>query len=676
MRRTEYLIDRLGSAAIEAAADNCVDVERMIIDRQVETAIFQHPPAKIAFPPLEVGAGARLILACGIKEVAWPLLKTAVRFTITAAVAGRQTTLLDTKLDPRRRAADRGWQQHELDLSQFAGQSIQFIFQTLVGWRRSTEYAWSGWANPRIDHEVKTASAPRRRDQHSHIFLLTADALPASYLGCYGHAEVKTPSLDQLAEEGILFEQAWSQSCTTLGSYVSILTGLHSHEHGVSREWQSFPLARPNLAKALESQGFHTAFIASSGELAGRRNYLERVFNEIIPTFANPMQDGAVTNRQFFRWFDRRPDQPTFSWIHYFDVHPPSMPPAPFSEMYYSGDPTDVRHEYAAADVLRIRAVESILLLRASMPVLERGSPVAEVVDVLTDTAAVLRGESNQQPDLAEHILNLGEQATRGMPRVEFARWLAKQTDELASGHGSVELVQWLRELMSLLERTESDILFWLQGVVDFRYPVAIYQSTVSYFDHHIQSFVDSLKERDLYDQSLIIVTAPHGEIIESRSLPYHHFALAPETLHVPLIMKLPLHVEHRPGARIGGVMDLIDLFPTIMDVHGLKHSLELSGLSRWEQIKAGRDLPERYSFASGLHQLTQSVCRPPYLFVREKPDLNMQGFHTVLTGTSELVYDTRSGEVCEIAAEIRDELRKVLTEHTATKSVDTASAG
>jgi len=288
----------------------------------------------------------------------------------------------------------------------------------------------------------------------------------------------------------------------------------------------------------------------------------------------------------------------------------------------------------------------------------------------------VLRGESNQQPDLAEHILNLGERATRGMLRAEFGNWLAKQAEDLAAGHGSPELVQWLRELMSLLEHTESDIMSWLRGVVDFRYAVAIYQSAVSYFDYHIQTFVNSLKERDLYDQSLIIVTAPHGEIIESRSLPYHHFALTPETLHVPLIMKLPLHVEHRRGARIGGVVDLIDLFPTIMDVQGLQHSLELSGLSRWEQIKAGRDLPGHYSFASGLHQLAQSVCRPPYLFVREKPDLNMQGLHTVLAGTNEIVYDTRSSAVCETTAEIRDELRKVLTEHTATKSVDTASAG
>ncbi len=661
MRRTEYLIDQLARAEILAAAENCVDVERMIIGREVDTAIFQHPPSMIVFSPCEIGKNARLVFACGIKEVASRLIKSAVRFTVRASSDDRAMVLFDLKMDPRRRKADRGWQKHEVDLSRFAGRSLQIILETRVGWRRSTEYAWSGWANPRIVHDVNARAPVRRSDSHSHIFLLTADALSAGYLGCYGHPEVKTPGIDRLATDGVLFEEAWSQSCTTLGSYVSLLTSLYPHEHGVSREWQSFPLARANLATTLESHGFHTVFIASSGELAGRRNNLEQVFKEIIPTYANPMQDGAVTNRQFMSWFENRPDQPIFSWIHYFDVHPTAMPPSPFSGMYYSGDPTDATQEYLPAAVAMIRSVESVLLLRASMPELEQGVPIKEVIDVLLDTAAVLTGQSDHKPDLAEHVLNLGERATKGMSRANFGDWLTKQASALAAGRGPSELIDWLRELMVLLENTELDIMSWLRGVVDFRYPLAIYQSTVSYFDYHVQTLVDYLKAQRLYDQSLIIVTAPHGEILESATLPYHHFSLTPETLHVPLIMKLPKQVEHKAGVRLGGVMDLIDLFPTIMDVQGLRHSVQTSGVSWWAQIKNGRDIPKQDSFASGLHQLAHSFCRPPHLFAGAQPNLGMKGFHTLIAGTDEIVYDTQTGAICEARSELRDELRQAL---------------
>ena len=645
MLRTEYLIDLLGSASIEAPAENYVDLERMILAREVETAIFQHPPSSITFPALNIAKEAKLCFGWGVKEVAWSHIKNEVRFTISIESAKGRETFFDAMLHPRKRKSDRGWHKHEFDLSRFEGQSIRIILQTRTGWRRSTEYAWAGWANPRVVHDVSVSAPVMRKDRYPHIFLLTADALPARYLGCYGHPKVQTPHLDRLAADGVLFEQAWSQSCMTLGSYVSILTGQHPHEHGVSREWQPFPVSQINLANALQARGYHSLFAASSRELSGRNNLLDQVFTEVLPTYSNPMQDGAVTTRQFIRWFEQRPERPCFSWIHYFDVHPPSMPPAPFNSMYYSDDPTDRQREYRPADVAEIRSVESVLILRASMPLLERGQPVAEVVDVLEDTAAVLKGRSDLRPDLAEHVLNLGAQAMQGWSPAEFGKWLSKQTGEMAAGHVPRVLVEWLKDVMKLLERTEVDIMCWLRDVVDFRYPLSVYMSTVTYFDSHINTLVSYLKERDLYDQSLIVVTAPHGEMLENSTIPYHHFLLTPETLHVPLIMKLPKQLEHKSGARIGGVFDLIDLFPTIMDIQSLQHSFKLSGVSRWNQIKHGEDIPHHDSYASGLHQLSHSVCRPPHLFVREKAGISMDAFHALASGAKEVLYDTSSGE-------------------------------
>jgi ethanolamine utilization microcompartment shell protein EutL len=106
MRDTEYLIDLLAQATIEAPAENCVAVEQMILAREVETAVFQHPPSKTIFSALRIGNEARLSFACRIKEVAWPLLKTAVRFTVSASCDDKTIVLFDLKLDPRRRKSD------------------------------------------------------------------------------------------------------------------------------------------------------------------------------------------------------------------------------------------------------------------------------------------------------------------------------------------------------------------------------------------------------------------------------------------------------------------------------------------------------------------------------------------------------------------------------------------
>ncbi len=665
MVRTEYLVDSLEAAELDAPGDNYVQVHRAILNGEVETSIFQHPPSTVIFPPIVIGHNATLKFGCGIKEIAWLRTKDDVKFSISVQDAQGSELLFQTSLSRREHPADCAWQRHELNLSAYEGRSIALVLQTNV--ERSAEYAWAVWADPQIVHDVGDKQHPARRDRHPHIFLITADALPARYLGCYGHDRVKTPHLDELASQGVLFEQAWSQSCLTLGSYASMLTGLIPADHGIAREWQPFPISRANLPRTLEENGYHTVMTVSSLEMAEQSNGLAKLFHSVLPMLSNPMQDGEVTTRQFIRWFDERPDQPIFSWLHYFDVHPPTLPPPPFNSMYYADDPKDVRNTHLAEQFAKIRAVESLLILQIAMPALERGQAVAEVVELLEDTAAVFRGVSNSKPDLAEHLRNMGERGMRGLQPIEFGEWLNKQSRELETRGASRELLQWLKEIAELLEPTEKDILTWLRGVVDFRYPLAMYLSSISAFDAHVGALVSYLQQADLFDQSLIIVTAPHGEILAHREVPYQHLLVTPDTIHVPLLMKIPSVLEHRPGVRVGGLFDLIDLFPTILEMNGLRPPAELSGVSRWKEIKSGAEIPPHDSFASGFHGLVDSVCRPPFLFTRQRSDVRAETIQTLVAGAREVLYDTESGEVISAGQPaIVNSLRAALDQHLA----------
>ncbi|MCP4903317.1 MAG: sulfatase [bacterium] len=98
---------------------------------------------------------------------------------------------------------------------------------------------------------------------------------------------------------------------------------------------------------------------------------------------------------------------------------------------------------------------------------------------------------------------------------------------------------------------------------------VARYDAEIAYFDSQFKRFVDELKRLGIYEQSLIIFTADHGEEFAEHGGWAHGHSLYNELLHVPLIFKYPngLYAENRP--RVETIVALVDVIPTIRDVLG-----------------------------------------------------------------------------------------------------------
>jgi len=67
----------------------------------------------------------------------------------------------------------------------------------------------------------------------TNIILISIDTLRADHLGCYGYERPTSPTLDQLACEGLLFEDVTSTSPWTLPAHGSLLTGLYPNRHGL-----------------------------------------------------------------------------------------------------------------------------------------------------------------------------------------------------------------------------------------------------------------------------------------------------------------------------------------------------------------------------------------------------------------------------------------------------------
>ena len=92
------------------------------------------------------------------------------------------------------------------------------------------------------------------------IFIMTDDHASHA-LSCYGSRINKTPNLDRLAEEGMLFENCFCTNSICAPSRAVILTGKYSHMNGLIDNGVSFDGTQQTYPKLLQKAGYETAII-------------------------------------------------------------------------------------------------------------------------------------------------------------------------------------------------------------------------------------------------------------------------------------------------------------------------------------------------------------------------------------------------------------------------------
>lgn len=102
-------------------------------------------------------------------------------------------------------------------------------------------------------------------DARPHVLLVTVDTLRPDRLSAYGYAGHRTPNIDRLAAEGVLYENAFTDTPWTTPSMVSVMTGVHGPRHGFrSTNVDRLGLDQTTLAEILRSHGYATAAIIGS----------------------------------------------------------------------------------------------------------------------------------------------------------------------------------------------------------------------------------------------------------------------------------------------------------------------------------------------------------------------------------------------------------------------------
>ncbi len=241
------------------------------------------------------------------------------------------------------------------------------------------------------------------------VVLVTIDTLRADRLGSYGDLGARTPVLDQLAAQGVRFENAIAPVPLTLPSHTSLMTGQQPPAHGV-RHNSVFAVApdTPLLAESLREAGYTTAAFVAAFVLDARYG-LDRgfdVYDDDVGqrraskspfSFAERRGDEVVDAA--LAWLADAPDR-FFVWVHLYDPHADYDPPPEYLERA-AGDAYAGEIAFADAQVGR--------LLRA---ITRRWGPDGLVVAVTSD-----HGESLGEHQEPTHSYTIYE-ATQRVPLI------------------------------------------------------------------------------------------------------------------------------------------------------------------------------------------------------------------------------------------------------------------
>ncbi len=367
------------------------------------------------------------------------------------------------------------------------------------------------------------------------VLLLVMDAVRADHLSCYGYHRRTTPNIDWLANQGVLFENAFSAAEWSYPSHASIFTGKYPSFHGTLGKDIRLHKENITLAEILNLNGYHTIGITSN-LLLSPSNGFDKGFQKYM-VLDTPFRSSGFLQQCYKNlartltygpdWFTYRNisnikkllsnhtgKHPFFLFTNLYNCHAPYDPPRPFKRRFCSS-----LHE-----------------------------PPLYLMEYIADKIFGHTGE-----------------------RIEGSQLDIRKLNRIASDDGQYE---FMAKEFQVSENEWSIIKSWYDG-------------SISYLDHRIGELVNFLHKTGIFDNTLLIITSDHGENFGEHGLASHQFCLYDTLLHVPLIMVHPEIIPKRE--KIPSLVSTTDILPTILDalkMRGNKSDIQGRSLYPFEDQK------------------------------------------------------------------------------------------
>ncbi|MCZ8517379.1 sulfatase [Paenibacillus filicis] len=155
-----------------------------------------------------------------------------------------------------------------------------------------------------------------------------------------------------------------------------------------------------------------------------------------------------------------------------------------------------------------------------------------------------------------------------------------------------------------------------LGPVTDSAYIDALYDAEVRYLDDRLRELDQCLIQEGLYENTLLVLFGDHGESLTEHGIYWDHCGLYETTVRVPVIMRWPGVIS--AGKRVTGLVQHVDLMPTVMEAAGLKLEEPIDGKSLWPVIRGEQEgTQERIYLSECAWQASRGIVTRDYKFIR-----------------------------------------------------------
>ena len=389
-----------------------------------------------------------------------------------------------------------------------------------------------------------------------NVLLITLDQFRGDCLSALGHPNVRTPHLDALAADGVLFTDHWAQCAPCSPGRASLLTGLYQMNHRVLRNGTPLDRRHPTLATEARKIGYDPMLFGYTDQSADPRTISPssprmRTYEGFAPDFAvhTPLGEDGVLWRQ---WLARRGidpgDEPKRIWRpNGGDRHPTGAhaePPAFGSEetetAFLTGRVIDhLRERDGGAESGGNPWFLHVSHLRPHPPFVVP-APYNTLIDP-ADVSLPVRAASREVQAAMHPYLRYALERTALSSFVYEAPGMVADLDD-----GAVRTIR------------------------------AVYYGMIAEVDAQVGRLMAFLKERGAYDDTLIVVTSDHGELLGDHYL-FGKLGWFDGAYRIPLIVK-------PAGSPVFGGVDVIteavDVAPTILQAIGVARPPAMNGRS------------------------------------------------------------------------------------------------
>ena len=378
-----------------------------------------------------------------------------------------------------------------------------------------------------------------------NILFLMSDQHNANCLGAAGHPNVKTPNLDNLAEDGILFTSAFTNNPICSPSRISFMTGQYPHTHGYlgNNNFETEDSGAATLGTQLRRNRYQTALIGKAHMI---RRWDEEAFEHIrYCDLCDADRDNPLSNHYFRYLVDNDlADQ----------YEEGTLPPDhPHTRLGYATAGLPYEHSLErwtgdrTLEFLENRDTQRPFFLHMSFQRPHPNyMPAAEHVGMYESRDIVL-------PDSASDWYE-----NRFQSKPDFIRQMAERR---------------------------------AKNPDEFKKIVAHYLTLITVIDCEIGRVVDWLRTHDQYNNTIIVYSSDHGDFAGEHGMYRKNIGIYESIHRIPFILKPPGGLK---GKICSEIIESIDLYPTLCDLSDVSFPDTVEGRSLLPVVEGkeqGREL-------------------------------------------------------------------------------------